>query len=63
MDDDEYRAYAIGLGFPAQALDMLLGYYAALRAGWANTATGDLARLLGRPPTAAIDAVRQALAR
>jgi len=61
--DDEYRAFALGLGFPEQALGMLLDYYAALRAGWADAATGDLARLLGRPPTASIDAVRQALAR
>jgi NAD(P)H dehydrogenase (quinone) len=63
VDDDEYRAYAIGLGFPEQAMDMLLAYYAAVRAGWAGTATGELARPLGRPPTASIDAVRQALAR
>jgi NAD(P)H dehydrogenase (quinone) len=59
--DDEFSAQMAAGGFPAAAMDQLLALYAAFRGGWANTPTGDLARLLGRPPTPTLDAVAQAV--
>ena len=59
--DDDFSAQAIASGFPARAIDQLLALYAAFRSGWANTPTTDLARLLGRRPMSALDAVSQAV--
>jgi NAD(P)H dehydrogenase (quinone) len=60
-DDEEYRAHVLRLGFPAAVVDGLNAYYAAFRAGWANTPTADLARLLHRAATPSLEAVRQAV--
>jgi NAD(P)H dehydrogenase (quinone) len=62
VSDAEFREFAIGLGFPdrATALDGLIGFYRAVRAGWANKPADDLARLLGRTPVASLEAVRLA---
>jgi NAD(P)H dehydrogenase (quinone) len=59
ISDDELRALAPAMGFPPAATEMLVAYYGAFRAGWANTPGPDLARLLHRPATASIEAVRQ----
>lgn len=59
ISDDELRALVPAMGFPPAAIEMLVVYYAAFRAGWANTPGPDLARLLRRPAIASIDAVRQ----
>lgn len=57
----EFHARSVAAGFPPPAADQLLGLYAAFRAGWAGTPTGDLARLLGRAPTGAREAVARAV--
>jgi NAD(P)H dehydrogenase (quinone) len=61
--DDEFRTFALGLGFPdrAAALDGLIDFYRAFRAGWASTPSDDLAQLLGRPPVPSLEAVRAAV--
>ena len=61
IDDDQFRAQSEAVGFPPQAIGMLLDYYAAFRAGWGSTPTTHLADLLGRPPASSLDAVRQAV--
>jgi NAD(P)H dehydrogenase (quinone) len=58
--DGEFRARSLAAGWPARAVEQLLSYYGAYRAGWANTPAPDLGTLLGRTPTAALDAVRDA---
>jgi NAD(P)H dehydrogenase (quinone) len=60
--DDEFRAFAVGLGFPNRpdAISGLLDFYRAFRSGWASTPTNDLAHLLARPPTPSLEAVRAA---
>jgi NAD(P)H dehydrogenase (quinone) len=55
----DYRARAVARGFPAAVADQLLALYTAFRSGWAGTPTGDLAGLLGRPPSTAREAVQQ----
>jgi NAD(P)H dehydrogenase (quinone) len=57
--DDEFRVQVLAMGFPAGAIDSLIAYYGAFRAGWANNPGPDLAHLLRRPATASLDAVRQ----
>jgi NAD(P)H dehydrogenase (quinone) len=57
--DDEFREIVLATGFPPGVVDGLLAYYAAFRAGWANTPSDDLGRLLGRPPVDALDAVAE----
>jgi NAD(P)H dehydrogenase (quinone) len=63
VSDEEFRAFAVSLGFPerAAALDGLVDFYRAFRAGWARTPSDDLARLLGRAPIPSLDAVRGAV--
>ena len=60
--DDEFRDQVVALGFPPSLVGMLLDYYAAFRAGWANSPSTDLSRLLGRPAVESLDAVRHAVA-
>ncbi|WP_432825256.1 NAD(P)H-binding protein [Dactylosporangium sp. CA-092794] len=57
----DFRARWVAKGFPEAAADQLLALYTGFRAGWAGTVTGDLAALLGRAPTPAREAVRQAV--
>lgn len=61
VPDAEFRAQSLAAGWPPGAVDGLLDYYAALRAGWAATPRTDLGVLLGRPATGSLGAVRQAL--
>ena len=61
MSDDEFRKQCLAAGFPPTAVDGLITYYAAFRAGWANIPSPDLALLLGRPPTPGLDAVAHAV--
>ncbi|MCO6007582.1 NAD(P)H-binding protein [Actinoallomurus purpureus] len=58
--EEECRAQWAAAGWPAQAIEMLIAYYAAFRSGWAGTPRPDLADLLHRPATSSLDAVRQA---
>jgi NAD(P)H dehydrogenase (quinone) len=58
---EEFGAQTRAAGWPPAAVDSLLEYYAAFRAGWGGRAYPDLATLLGRPATGSLDAVRQVL--
>jgi NAD(P)H dehydrogenase (quinone) len=62
VEDREYREHVAAHGVPQAAIGMLLDYYAAVRSGWANSPTGDLAQLLHRAPASTIEAIRQAAA-
>ncbi len=57
--DGEFRARALAAGWPARAVERMLSYYGAYRAGWANNPAPDLGTLLGRQPTGSLDAVRE----
>ena len=57
--DAEFRAASVEGGFPEAAVQELLELYAAFRAGWAATPSEDLTRLLGRPATPSLEAVRR----
>jgi NAD(P)H dehydrogenase (quinone) len=59
--DQEFGAQMRAEGWPPAAVGSLLEYYAAFRAGWGGRAYPDLATVLGRPATSALEAVRQAL--
>ena len=61
ISDDEARAQAVAAGFQPASAEMLISYYAAFRAGWANSPSADLSRLLRRPATSALEAVRLAV--
>jgi NAD(P)H dehydrogenase (quinone) len=39
----------------------MLGFYAAYRAGWSGTPSGDIERLAGRPPTPTLQAIAAVL--
>jgi hypothetical protein len=62
LEADEFHDQVVALGFPPSLVGMLLDYYAAFRAGWANSPSTDLSRLLGRPAVESVDAVRYAVA-
>jgi hypothetical protein len=64
VGEDDWRVWRevrLAVGWPPGAVDGLLAYYTALRAGWAATPHPDLGMLLGRPATGSLEAVRQAL--
>lgn len=61
VPDEEFRARSLAEGFPAPLVDLLLAYYEELRGEWASVPSPDLARLLGRPATGSLEAVRSAL--
>jgi NAD(P)H dehydrogenase (quinone) len=61
VSDEEFGVQVRAAGWPPPAVDMLLDYYRAFRAGWANTPQTDLAAVLRRPATGSIEAVREAL--
>jgi NAD(P)H dehydrogenase (quinone) len=61
VPDAEFAAQSQAAGFPPAGIDMLLAYYAAFRAGWAAIPDLTLTRLLHRPATASIEAVRHAM--
>ncbi|MFC4587013.1 NAD(P)H-binding protein [Sphaerisporangium corydalis] len=63
VPEEEFRAGVVAAGFPPAAVDPLLDLYAAFRAGWTATPSGELSRLLRRPATPSLDAVRQAAGR
>lgn len=59
VPDDDFRAQVVAQGFPPGLAEGLLAYYAAFRAGWASVPRPDLARILHRPATPSIDAVKE----
>jgi uncharacterized protein YbjT (DUF2867 family) len=63
VTDEEYRAQLVGHGVPAAQADMLVGLFAASRQGEFAAVDGTLERLLGRPPIALRDVLRESLAR
>jgi NAD(P)H dehydrogenase (quinone) len=61
ISDDQFTAAILAQGIPEELAGMFLGMYHAFRGGWTGTPTGDLAKIIGRPPRPAIDAVAAAL--
>lgn len=61
ITDDQFTQAALTKGIPQEMAGMFLGVYQAFRAGWTSTPTGDLAKILGRPPKPAAEAVAAAL--
>jgi NAD(P)H dehydrogenase (quinone) len=61
ISDTEFRTQIVASGFPAAVIDELLALYAAFRQGWTSTPSNELSRLLHRPATASLEAVRQAM--
>jgi NAD(P)H dehydrogenase (quinone) len=59
LTDAEFRKASVDGGFPEDLADELIEVYEAFRGGWTGTPTGDLATLLGRPPTGSLEAVRR----
>jgi NAD(P)H dehydrogenase (quinone) len=59
--DQEFGAQMGAAGWPPAAVDSLLAYYGAFRAGWGGRPYPDLATVLGRPATGSLEAVRQVL--
>lgn len=57
VSDTEYRAHLLAQGLPEDAVDMLLGMFAAARQGAFAPADPALARLLGRTPAPVADAL------
>ena len=51
MPDDAFRKQMVGNGVPAERADLLLGIFAASRAGEFEAVDPTLAGLLGRDPT------------
>lgn len=62
VTEAEYRESLLGHGLPAGAADMLLGMFAASRAGEFAAVDPTLPRLLGRPTTPLREVLRLALA-
>ena len=62
ITDGQFTAAAHAQGIPQNLAAMFLGMYHAFRAGWTSTPTGDLAKIIGRTPKPAIEAVAAALA-
>jgi NAD(P)H dehydrogenase (quinone) len=63
ITDDQFTHAVLEQGIPQRLADMFLAVYQAFRAGWTSTPTGDLAKILGRAPKPAADAVAAALSR
>lgn len=63
VTDDQYRAGLVSRGVPGPQADMLLGLFAASRAGEFSTVDPALERLLGRPPMSMRDFLAASLAR
>jgi NAD(P)H dehydrogenase (quinone) len=61
IDDAEAAARLSAAGLPEPIVGVMLGFYAAYRAGWCATPTSDLERLSGRA-TPSLDAIRGVLA-
>jgi NAD(P)H dehydrogenase (quinone) len=57
IDDEEARSRLEGAGLPPEVVPVALGFYAAYRAGWSGTPSGDIERLAGRPATPTLEAV------
>lgn len=57
IDDAEATERMEAAGLPAAYIPSLLGFYAAYRAGWSGTPSGDLEQLAGRPATPSLDAI------
>ncbi|HEX2189982.1 MAG TPA: SDR family oxidoreductase [Longimicrobiaceae bacterium] len=49
--EEEARAALAGAGFPARRVERLIGFYRLVRAGFCAPVSGDVERVLGRPPT------------
>jgi NAD(P)H dehydrogenase (quinone) len=62
VSDEEFGVQMRTAGWPPALVDMLLEYYSAFRAGWANTPRPDLATILDRPAVTSREAVREGLA-
>ena len=50
ISDDDFREQLSGQQVPAAYVDMLSGLFRGVREGWAEEATGDVERVLGRHP-------------
>ena len=55
------EARLVAAGVPAAYLGPMLGFYAAYRAGWSGTPSGDIERLAGRRPTPTLQAIAAVL--
>jgi NAD(P)H dehydrogenase (quinone) len=61
IDDAETEARLTAAGVPAAYIGPMLGFYAAYRAGWSGTPSGDIERLAGRRPTPTLQAIAAVL--
>lgn len=61
IDDAEAEARLAAAGLPAAFIPSMLGFYAAYRAGWSGTPSGDIERLAGRPATPTLQAITAVL--
>jgi NAD(P)H dehydrogenase (quinone) len=61
IDDTEAAARMEAAGIPAPYIPSMLGFYAAYRAGWSGTPSGDIETLAGRRPTPTLDAIAAVL--
>lgn len=61
IDDAEAEARLNSAGVPAAYIPAALGFYAAYRAGWSGTPSGEIERLSGRPATPTLQAIAAVL--
>jgi len=59
---DEHHAALVGAGLPGPVADVFVDVDQSTKHGALHVETGDLRRLLGRPTTPLVDAVKQAIA-
>lgn len=57
IEDEQFLTTVAAQGVPADSAQILLEVHRAFRGGWTGTPTEDLARILGRVPRPALDAV------
>ncbi len=58
ITEDEARRLILGAGLPPARADRLIGFYRHVRDGHCSPVTGDVARVLGRPPLSFEDFAR-----
>lgn len=59
VEPEQMREGIVGAGVPEDYADMLLGLFEGIRAGWNEPVTGDVERVLGRPPIDFADFARE----
>ena len=53
------RERIVGAGTPGDYADMRMGLFGSIRAGWNTSVTGEVERVLGRPPIDFADFARE----